>query len=98
MDRTDVLIVGGGIAGASLAARLAADRRVLIVEAEDMCGRHATGRSAAFWQASLGGDTPERRLTLASRPMFDTHWPGSESPLLRTRGAIHLTGPSGEAF
>ena len=98
MDTYDIVIVGGGIAGASLGARLVPDRRVLIIEAEDMCGRHATGRSAAFWQASLGGDTPERRLTLASKPMFDARWPGSEAPLLRTRGAIHLTGPSGEAF
>ena len=53
MEMTDVLIVGGGIAGASLGARLAGDAKVMIVEAEDMCGRHATGRSAAFWQASL---------------------------------------------
>jgi len=98
MERTDVLIVGGGIAGASLAARLAADRRVLIVEAEDLCGRHATGRSAAFWQASLGGDTPERRLSLASKLMFDANWPGCDTPLLRPRGALHLTGPCGEAF
>lgn len=98
METYDILIVGGGIAGASLGARLVPDRRVLIIEAEDLCGRHATGRSAAFWQASLGGDTPERRLTLASRPMFDNRWPGSETPFLRTRGAIHLTGPSGEAF
>ena len=98
MDHYDVLIVGGGIAGASLGARLVADRRILIIEAEDLCGRHATGRSAAFWQASLGGDTPERRLTLASRPMFDARWPGSDSPLLRTRGAVHLVHPGGEAY
>jgi D-arginine dehydrogenase len=96
MASVDVLIVGGGIAGASLGARLAGDARVMLVEAEDMCGRHATGRSAAFWQASLGGDTPERRLSLASKPMFDENWPGSETPLLRPRGAVHLTGPSGE--
>jgi D-arginine dehydrogenase len=63
-----------------------------------LCGRHATGRSAAFWQASLGGDTPERRLSLASKPMFDADWPGSDTPLLRPRGAIHLTGPCGEEF
>jgi D-arginine dehydrogenase len=98
MDSVDVLIVGGGIAGASLGARLAGNLRVMLVEAEDMCGRHATGRSAAFWQASLGGDTPERRLSLASKPMFDEGWPESPTPLLRRRGAVHLTGPSGETF
>jgi D-arginine dehydrogenase len=98
MDEIDILIVGGGIAGASIAARLAGRASIVIVEAEDMCGRHATGRSAAFWQASLGGDTPERKLSLASKPMFDAHWPGSETPLLRARGAVHLTGPCGETF
>lgn len=98
MANVDVLIVGGGIAGASLAARLAGTMRVLVIEAEDLCGRHATGRSAAFWQASLGGDTPERTLSLISKPMFDADWPGSDTPLLRPRGAVHLTGPCGEAF
>ena len=98
MEKVDVLIVGGGIAGASLGARLAGDAKVMIIEAEDMCGRHATGRSAAFWQASLGGDTPERRLSLVSKPMFDANWPGSDTPLLRHRGAVHLTGPCGEEF
>lgn len=98
MDRVDILIVGGGIAGASLGARLAGRMSVLIIEAEDLCGRHATGRSAAFWQASLGGDTPERRLSLASKPMFDAGWPGSDVLLLSPRGALHLTGPCGESF
>jgi D-arginine dehydrogenase len=98
MENVDVLIVGGGIAGATLGARLAADMRVLIIEAEDLCGRHATGRSAAFWQPSLGGASPERRLSLASKRMFDEGWPGSKTPLLRPRGALHLTGPSGESF
>ena len=96
MESVDVLIVGGGIAGASLGARLAGDMRVMLIEAEDVCGRHATGRSAAFWQASLGGDTPERRLSIASKPMFDENWPGSETPLLRPRGAVHLTGAAGD--
>jgi D-arginine dehydrogenase len=98
MTKVDVLIVGGGIAGASLGARLAGSMNVRLIEAEDLCGRHATGRSAAFWQASLGGDSPERRLSLASKPMFDAGWPGSDTPLLRPRGALHLTGLFGEDF
>jgi D-arginine dehydrogenase len=98
MAEFDVLIVGGGIAGASLGARLAGRLSVAIIETEDACGRHATGRSAAFWLASLGANTPEQQLSIASRPMFDAYWPGSAAPLLRQRGAIHLTGPSGEEF
>src|SRR5215213_3279759 len=98
MVHYDIVIVGGGIAGASLAARLVPETKVLVIEAEDLCGRHATGRSAAFWQASLGGDTPERRLTIASRPYFDARWPGSETSLLRTRGAVHLTRAGSESF
>ena len=98
METHDIVIVGGGIAGASLAARLAGSRSVLLLESEDMCGRHATGRSAAFWQASLGGSSPERRLSVLSKPMFDAGWPDSPSPLLRTRGAIHLTRQDHEVF
>ena len=98
MNETDILIVGGGIAGASLGARLAGERRVTLIEAEELCGRHATGRSVAFWQASLGGDTSERELSLASKPMFDRDWPAASAPLLRRRGALHLTGPCGDVL
>ena len=98
MESFDIVIAGGGIAGASLAARLTGERRVLLLESEDLCGRHATGRSAAFWQASLGGASPERRLSLLSKPMFDAGWPDSPVPLLRRRAALHLTGPCGEEF
>src|SRR3546814_9762553 len=62
---TDVLIVGAGIAGASLAAALAPWRRVVLAEAEDAPGYHATGRSAAFWHETYGG-AGVQPLTLAS--------------------------------
>ncbi len=52
---TDVLIVGAGIAGAGLAAALAPYRRIMLIEAEEFPGYHATGRSAAFWHESYGG-------------------------------------------
>ncbi|MBO9695586.1 MAG: FAD-binding oxidoreductase [Sphingopyxis sp.] len=63
---TDVLIVGAGIAGASLAAALAPWRRVMLVEAEELPGYHATGRSAAFWHESYGG-VGVQPLTIASQ-------------------------------
>ena len=62
---TDVLIVGAGIAGASLAAALAPWRQVMLVEAEELPGYHATGRSAAFWHESYGG-AGVQPLTIAS--------------------------------
>jgi D-arginine dehydrogenase len=86
----DVIIVGGGIAGASLGAEIAAKRRTLIIEAEDQCGYHATGRSAAFYLESYGGPDVAR-LTLASR-QFLSEPPGdfSERGFLRARGDLHL--------
>jgi len=53
--RYDIVIVGAGMAGASLAAHLAAKARVVLIEAEDHPGYHSTGRSAAFWTESYGG-------------------------------------------
>lgn len=64
----DVLIVGAGIAGASLAAALAPWRGVMLIEAEDTPGYHATGRSAAFWHETYGGARVQP-LSIAS---FDT--------------------------
>ncbi|HEX8413126.1 MAG TPA: FAD-dependent oxidoreductase, partial [Sphingomicrobium sp.] len=89
MRNFDIIIVGGGIAGASLGALLAPRARVAILEAEEHCAAHATGRSAAFWLASYGGPGVIP-LTLASRPFFDAAWPGVETPLLRSRGAIFI--------
>jgi D-arginine dehydrogenase len=91
MSEFDVIIVGGGIAGASLGAEIAHTRRTLIVEAEDQCGYHSTGRSAAFYLESYGG--PEvAKLTLASHD-FLTAPPAdfSETGRLRVRGDLHLT-------
>lgn len=89
MKDFDIVIVGGGIAGASLGAVLAAKAKVAILEAEEHCAFHATGRSAAFWLASYGGPGVIP-LTLASRPFFDAGWPGVDVPLLKPRGAIFI--------
>ena len=69
--RTDILVIGGGIAGLSGAARLARSARVVVVEAEEHLGVHASGRSATFFHFGIG-NAPVRALTAASRGFFDS--------------------------
>ena len=66
----DAIVVGGGIAGASIAYELAADRRVLLLEQERQLAYHTTGRSAAIYLQSYG-NAAVRALTVASRTDFD---------------------------
>lgn len=65
----DVLVIGGGIAGVSIACELAAHADVLLVEAEPELARHTTGRSAAIYAPSYGS-AAVRELTAASGPLF----------------------------
>jgi len=51
---TDFLIIGGGIAGISAAARLSPLGRVTLFEAEDHLAHHASGRSAALYEPYYG--------------------------------------------
>ena len=82
-ERYDVAIVGAGMAGASLAARLAPHARVLLLEAEEMAGFHATGRSAAFWSETYGGPGIQP-LSTASGP--ELHAGGFLQPM----GSLHI--------
>ena len=61
----DVIVIGAGIAGASVAHFLAPQARVAIVERESQPGYHTTGRSAATFTPSYGPPTV-RALTRAS--------------------------------
>ena len=89
MSDFDVIIIGGGIAGASLGAEIASKQRTLILEAEDHCAYHTTGRSAAFWLAHYGGPRVVP-LTLASRPLLESGWPTRERSLLHPRGIVTI--------
>jgi len=86
----DIIVIGAGIAGASVAARLAPHRRVLLLERETQPGYHSTGRSAAMFMESYGPPAV-RALTRASRAFF-LHPPAgfSDVPLLGPRGAMYL--------
>ena len=54
LSKVDVIVIGGGIAGVSAAAEIAASARVILFEMESQPGYHATGRSAAFFAAAYG--------------------------------------------
>jgi D-arginine dehydrogenase len=78
---SDILIIGGGIAGLSAAAALAKHAKVTLLEAEDQVGFHSSGRSATMLHYFLG-DRLVRELTLASRAFIEEPPEGfSEAPL-----------------
>ena len=79
----DIALIGAGMAGASLAAAIGARARVILIEAEDMPGRHATGRSAAFWSETYGGPAVQP-LTTASGPAL------REGGYLTPLGSLHI--------
>ncbi|MEW4448623.1 FAD-dependent oxidoreductase [Qipengyuania sp. JC766] len=87
----DFAIVGAGMAGASLAAELAPEASVLVLEMEERPGYHATGRSAAFWEQCYGGPgiLP---LTRASGPWLRTNG------FLKHRGAVYLARAEDQAL
>jgi len=86
----DSIVIGGGIAGASVAAELQASMRVLLLEREERCGYHTTGRSAAVYLKSYG-NAVIRGLTRASEDFYGTPPEGfADTPLLRGEGAMMI--------
>ena len=92
MQHTDVLIVGAGMAGASLAYYLAPHARVLLLEREAQAGYHSTGRSAAMYVETYGNATV-RAITTASKAFYLQPPAGfAAHPLLTPRGALLVGG------
>ncbi|WP_294394408.1 FAD-dependent oxidoreductase [uncultured Sphingomonas sp.] len=87
--RTDIAIIGAGMAGASLAAMIGDRARIVLIEREAQPGYHSTGRSAAFWQESYGGPQVQP-LTTASGPLLKAEG------VLHPRGTIHVADADGE--
>lgn len=88
----DVIILGAGMAGAALAAHLAAGTRVALIEREPVLGYHTTGRSAAMYIPSYGG-AAIAGLTLASGDFLGDPSPGFGPPLLSPRAVMHIADP-----
>lgn len=81
MTRVDIAVIGGGIAGTTLAAELGCQASVVVLEGESTPGFHATGRSAAFWSETYGGPDVQP-LTTASAAAL--------APFLDQLGALHI--------
>jgi D-arginine dehydrogenase len=90
MTTADFLIIGGGVAGLSAAARLAAHGKVVVLEAEEALGYHSSGRSVTFSHYGIG-DSAVRGLTSYSRDFFiappSAH---ADQPLARTAAALFV--------
>jgi len=86
----DFIVIGAGIAGASIAHGLASRGRVVLLERESQPGYHSTGRSAALFLESYG--PPQvRALTMASRALLEHPHEGfTDVPILGARGAMTL--------
>lgn len=90
MKHVEILVVGGGIAGVSAAARFAVHAQTVLLERESALGYHSSGRSATFYHFGIGDDIV-RGLTAASR-LFFTDPPSSHSdvPLSQTKPALFI--------
>jgi D-arginine dehydrogenase len=89
----DVIVIGAGIAGATAAAQLAAERKVALIEAEEAAGYHSTGRSAAIWIQNYGPPDVQV-LTRLSRPFFENPPAGfTDSPVMAHRPVLFLAPP-----
>lgn len=96
VDQADFIVIGAGMAGASVAHWLSAHGRVVVLEREAQPGYHTTGRSAALYLEGYG--SPQvRALTLASRDFFLTPPPDfAAQPLMTRRGALMVAAPGQE--
>lgn len=94
----DIIVIGAGIAGASIAAHLAQTKRVAVMEMEDRPGFHTTGRSAATFEPNYG---PPSMLafTRASSDFFINPPQGfTDGPLLVPRYSLFLEAEGQEKF
>lgn len=92
---TDIAIIGAGIAGVGLAAEIAGDYRVAIIEQERQPAYHSTGRSMALFLRNYG-NAVIRALNAASSPLFDNPEKALfANPLISQRGALFIADEFG---
>ncbi len=89
INRYDVVVIGGGIAGASIGYELSKHASVAVLDMEPVLAYHTTGRSAATFLETYGG--PQiRALTTGSRAFLESPPPFFESALLTPRPLVQF--------
>ncbi len=90
MTMVDFLVIGAGIAGASVASELIRHGSVLLLEAEDHPGYHTTGRSASMY-LEFHGNAHMRALVRRSRPFLESPPNGfATQAILSERGVLFI--------
>ena len=88
--KVDFVVVGAGIAGASVASALAARGSVAVLDMEEHAGYHSTGRSAALYSA-IYGNAVIRALTRASHDfLFSPPADFAPRPLVSPRPTLYF--------
>ncbi|MEL0437651.1 NAD(P)/FAD-dependent oxidoreductase [Phycobacter sp. K97] len=88
---SDFLVIGGGIAGVSAAARLSDLGTVTVLEAEEALGYHASGRSAAMFEENYGNPA-----TVALNKASAEYHRTANGGYLTPRGFMLVAGPGEE--
>lgn len=91
----DIVVIGGGMAGASIAAHLSEHASVRLLEMEPRPGYHSTGRSAALF-CEFYGNEAIRALTRASRAAFYAPSPPFHSTALVKPRPVLVTARTGQ--
>ncbi len=87
----DFLVISGGIAGTSAGARLSELGHTVVLEAESALGYHASGRSAALYEAQYGLPS-----TVALNIASGDYHRSANGGYLSDRGFMLLAGPGEE--
>lgn len=87
----DVAVVGGGIAGVTVARAIAETHSVVILEQENELAHHSTSRSAAIFVENEGGPV-FHRLATASRPFLEADHAELDAPLLEPLPVLKVGG------
>ncbi len=97
-QRADVVIVGGGFAGASTAYELARAgiTDVVLLEREPTCGYHASGRNAALCRQLTENDAYTDLTVRGAEFLHDPPADFSPEPLIRPTGSVFTAATSEE--